>query len=122
MISNVRSGSEVSPTPYTTAREPWWLPAQTGPGDVRAVWVHLDKLFPDDPDLRRQVIIDGLDLDRRARGLLTKWWRGSKGEWFGEVTYAMHFIDGRQSTRLWRDQLVPATALTQRTDGKPLEL
>lgn len=107
-------------TPYSTADQAWWAPAATGPGNVRAVWVHLDEMFPDDPDLRRQVVVDGLDLDRKVRGLLTKWWQGSRGTWVGQVTFVMHFADGRDSVRLWRDQLVAASALTPRTDNKPL--
>lgn len=91
----------------------------TGPSTTRAVWVHLSELFPDDPELRRQVVVDGLDL-RRVRGLLARWWHGARGQWLGEVTYVMHYIDGRENTRLWRDQLVPASALSPRTDNKPL--
>lgn len=86
------------------------------------MWVHLGELFPDDPELRRQVVVDGYDLDRRVRGLLTKWWRGSQGQWLGQVNYTMHFADGRGRTVLWSDQLVPASALTPRTDNKPLDL
>ena len=119
-MSNVRSKDEGPLPPYVTAKEAWWRPAVAGPSSARAVWVHLDRLFPEDPDLRSQVVVDGLDLSRRARGLLTRWWRGSRGQWLGEVTYTMHFIDGRENTLLWRDQLVPAFALTPRADNRPL--
>jgi len=54
---------------------------------TRAVWVELAELFPQNPDVRAQTVVDGLDLTRRARGVLTRWWRGLRGSsWAWSIT------------------------------------
>jgi hypothetical protein len=121
MVSNMGSNSEFSPARLAPSNLPPWAPDPAHENPARPVWVQLNVLFNELPgDAREQMVIDGLDLNRRVRGLLRRWWRGSRGQWLGEVTYPMHYADGREHMPLWRNQLVPAHALAPRADNKPL--
>jgi hypothetical protein len=117
------SNAEFSRTSLEPSNLPPWTPDPAHENPVRPVWVHLNVLFGAtalDPNAREQMVVDGLDLNRRVPGLLSRWWRGSRGQWLGEVTYPMHYVDGREHSPLWRNQLVPAHALAPRSDNKPL--
>lgn len=80
---------------------------------ARAVWVDLDVAFPLPTGHRRRVIADGLHLTGRVSGMLKRWVRGSRGEWYGVVYLPV--CDGAGEVRLvLDDQLVPAAALSPR--------
>lgn len=86
-----------------------------------ACWVHLELLHPRPAPGDRRVVIDGLDWSGRVRGILVRWLRTADGAWFGVVTYELGYADGRRhGWLLLREQLVPASALSRRDDGKPL--
>ena len=97
-----------------------WIGAHGGAGitggavvRARAVWVDLDVAFPLPSEHRRRVIADGLHLTGRVPGMLKRWVRGSRGEWYG-VVY-LPICDGAGEVRLTLDdQLVPAAALSPR--------
>lgn len=97
-----------------------WIGAHGGEGitgshvaRARAVWVDLDLVFPLPADHRRRVIADGLQLTGRVPGMLKRWIRGSRGEWYGVVWVSL--CDGAGDVRLTLDdQLVPAAALSPR--------
>lgn len=82
---------------------------------VKPVWVLLEQVCVHDPTLARTVV-DGLDMTGRAPGFLTEWRRSGRGEWLGVVNYEVRYLDGREATVWWRDQMVPAYALLPRTD------
>jgi hypothetical protein len=100
-----------------------WIGAHGGEGitggraaRARAVWVDLDVAFPLPARHRRRVIADGLDLMGRVPGMLKRWVRGSRGEWYGVVWIPLR--DGAGDVRLTLDdQLVPAAALSPRHTG-----
>jgi hypothetical protein len=102
------------PAPATAA-----FAAPTPIRHARPVWVDLDALFAHDP-AGNQAVVDGLDLTGRTRGLLLEWRRGARGDWLGVVNYQIHYADGRPQPTIWSEQLVPATALSPRTDSVPL--
>lgn len=80
---------------------------------ARAVWIDLDVMFPLPADHRRRVVADGLELTGRVPGMLKRWIRGSRGEWYGVVWVPLR--DGAGDVRLTLDdQLVPAAALRPR--------
>ena len=84
---------------------------------ARAVWVDLDVAFPLPVGHRRRVVADGLDLTGRAPGMLKRWVRGARGEWYGLVWLPVR--DGAGDVRLTLDdQLVPAAALSPRDAGR----
>ena len=97
-----------------------WIGAHGGEGitggqavRARAVWIDLDVAFPLPPDHRRRVIPDGLELTGRVPGMLKRWVRGSRGEWYGVVWVLIS--DGAGDVRLTLDdQLVASAALTPR--------
>jgi hypothetical protein len=97
-----------------------WIGANGGEGitggqaiRARAVWIDLDMMFPLPPDHRRRVVADGLDLTGRVPGMLKRWVRGSRGEWYGVVWVPIS--DGSGDVRLTLDDhLVPAVALRPR--------
>ena len=69
-----------------------WIGAHGGEGitagqEVRArpVWVDLEVAFQLPPGHRRRVIAEGLDLTGRVAGMLKRWVRGSRGEWYAVV-------------------------------------
>ncbi|MDQ4093663.1 MAG: hypothetical protein M3143_09760 [Actinomycetota bacterium] len=82
------------------------------------VWVHLELLYPRPGDSRRRTVGDGLGWTGRVRGELYRWWRTAEGVWLGQVTYELGYADGRDSWLRVEDQLIPATALSKRLDGK----
>ncbi len=98
-----------------------WIGAHGGEGitgsrvvRARAVWVDLDVAFPLSTGHRRRVVADGLDLTGRVPGMLKRWVRGSRGEWYGVVWVPIR--DGAGERRLTLDdQLVPAAALSLRS-------
>ncbi len=97
-----------------------WIGANGGEGitwgqaiRARAVWIDLDVVFPLPADHRRRVVGDGLELTGRVPGMLKRWIRGSRGEWYGLVW--VRLCDGAGDVRLTLDdQLVPAAALRPR--------
>jgi hypothetical protein len=97
-----------------------WIGAHGGEGitggpvvRARAVWIDLDVAFPLPTDHRQRVVTDGLELTGRVPGMLKRWVRGSRGEWYGVVWAPLK--DGAGDVRLTlEDQLVPATALSLR--------
>ncbi len=97
-----------------------WIGAHGGEGitsgqavRARAVWIDLDMMFPLPPDHRRRVVANGLDLTGRVPGMLKRWVRGSRGEWYGVVWVPIS--DGSGDVRLTLDDhLVPAVALRPR--------
>jgi hypothetical protein len=100
-----------------------WIGAHGGEGitagqpvHARAVWIDLDIAFPLPFGHRRRVIADGLHLTGRVPGMLKRWVRGSRGEWYGVVWLPLR--DGADDPRLTLDdQLVPAAALSPRRTG-----
>ncbi|MBA2323047.1 MAG: hypothetical protein H0V92_03150 [Pseudonocardiales bacterium] len=86
---------------------------------TQTVWVQLDRLFAHDP-ARDQAVVEGLDLTGRARGMLLGWKRGSRGDWLAVVNYQIHYADGRPQPTIWREQLVPADAVSPRADSVAL--
>ena len=94
-----------------------WIGANGGEGitggqaiRARAVWIDLDVVLPLPADHRRRVVGDGLELNSRVPGMLKRWIRGSRGEWYGLVWVPL--CDGAGDIRLTLDeQLVPAAAL-----------
>jgi hypothetical protein len=80
---------------------------------VRPVWVLLDQVFRHDPTAFRSVP-DGLELSGRARGYLSHWRRGSRGDWLGQVNYELRYADGREATVWLQDQMLPGYALRPR--------
>jgi hypothetical protein len=97
-----------------------WIGAHGGEGitsnqavRARAVWIDLDVAFPLPADHRRQVVADGIELTGRVPGMLKRWIRGSRGEWYGVVWVPIS--DGAGDVRLTLDdQVVPAAALSPR--------
>jgi hypothetical protein len=97
-----------------------WIGAHGGEGitgsqavRARAVWIDLDMAFPLPAGHRRRVVANGLVLTGRVPGMLKRWVRGSRGEWYGVVWVVIR--DGAGERRLTLDdQLVPATALSPR--------
>jgi hypothetical protein len=97
-----------------------WIGAHGGEGitggrvvRARAVWIDLDRAFPLPTDHRQRVIADGLELTGRVPGMLKRWVRGSRGEWYGVVW--VRISDGAGDIRMTlEDQLVPAAALSPR--------
>lgn len=85
---------------------------------ITPVWVYLEQLYPRPGDGQRRTIGDGLDWTGRVRGELYRWWRTAEGVWLGQVTYELGYADGRDSWLRVEDQLIPATALSKRSDGK----
>ncbi|MGQ0480975.1 MAG: hypothetical protein ACT4O0_08110 [Pseudonocardia sp.] len=83
------------------------------------MWVDLDQLFAHG-SARDQAVFYGLALTGRARRLLLDWHRGSRGDWLGVVNYQIHYADGRPQPMIWTEQLLPAAALSPRTDSVPL--
>ena len=108
MNVNARPGDYVRNTYMRSAPSP----------PCEAVWVHLDLLWP--VPQQRRTIIDGLDFRGRARGLIFRWLRTGDGLWVGVVSYEIAYCDGRPQRVLFRNQLVPGHALSQRDDGRPL--
>ncbi len=102
-----------------------WIGAHGGEGitgghavRARAVWIDLDVAFPLPTDHRRRVVADGLVLTGRVPGMLKRWVRGSRGEWFGVVWAPI--CDGAGDVRLTLDDhLVPAAALRPRLPPAP---
>ena len=97
-----------------------WIGAHGGEGitggqvvRARAVWIDLDIAFPLPAGHRHRVVAEGLALTGRVPGLLKRWVRGSRGEWYGVVWAPIS--DGAGDVRLTLDdQLIPATALSER--------
>ncbi|MBV9060405.1 MAG: hypothetical protein JO296_08260 [Pseudonocardiales bacterium] len=97
-----------------------WIGAHGGEGitggqavRARPVWIDLDLAFPLSTGHRRRVVADGLILSGRVPGMLKRWVRGSRGEWYGLVWVPLR--DGAGDIRLTLDdQLVPAAALHPR--------
>jgi hypothetical protein len=91
-----------------------WIGAHGGEGitgghavRARAVWIDLNVAFPLPTDHHRRVVADGLDLSGRVPGMLKRWVRGSRGEWYGVVWVPIN--DGAGDVRLTLDDhLVPA--------------
>ncbi|MBV9140964.1 MAG: hypothetical protein JO115_08590 [Pseudonocardiales bacterium] len=102
-----------------------WIGAHGGEGitggqvvRARAVWIDLDVAFPLPPNHRRRVIAEGLDLTGRVPGMLKRWVRGSRGEWYGVVWVRLR--DGAGDVRLTLDDhLIPAAALSLRLASSP---
>ena len=97
-----------------------WIGAHGGEGitggqgiRAREVWVDLDVAFPLPAGHRRRVVAEGLDVTGRLPGMLKRWVRGSRGEWYGLVWLPIR--DGAGDLRLTLDdQLIPAAALRPR--------
>jgi hypothetical protein len=97
-----------------------WIGAHGGEGitggqvvRARAVWIDLDVAFPLPAGHRRRVIAGGLELTGRVPGMLKRWVRGSRGEWYGVVWAPIS--DGAGDVRLTLDdQLIAAAALSER--------
>lgn len=97
-----------------------WIGAHAGEGitggqaiRARAVWIDLDVVFPLPAEHCRRVVADGLELTGQVPGILKRWIRGSRGEWYGLVWVPLR--DGAGDVRLTLDdQLVPAAALRPR--------
>ncbi|PZS38285.1 MAG: hypothetical protein DLM62_14670 [Pseudonocardiales bacterium] len=103
-----------------------WIGAHGGEGitggqsvRARAVWIDLDVVFPLPPERRPRVVADGLVLTGRVPGMLKRWVRGSRGEWYGVVWVPIS--DGAGDVRLTLDdQLIPAAALCPRLPPAPV--
>lgn len=97
-----------------------WIAAHGGEGitggqvvRARAVWIDLDVAFPLPAGHRHRVIGEGLELTGRVPGMLKRWVRGSRGEWYGVVWAPIS--DSAGDVRLTLDdQLIPASALSAR--------
>ncbi|HEY3895264.1 MAG TPA: hypothetical protein VGL88_07840 [Pseudonocardiaceae bacterium] len=97
-----------------------WIGAHGGEGitggqvvRARAVWIDLDLAFPLPAGHRHRVIAGGLALTGRVPGMLKRWVRGSRGEWYGVIWVPIS--DGAGDVRLTLDdQLIPAAALSER--------
>ncbi len=95
-----------------------WIGANGGDGitgsqavRARAVWIDLEVAFSLPAGHRRRVVAEGLHLTGRVPGMLRRWVRGSRGEWYGVVWVSVS--DGAGDVRLTLDgQLVPAAALS----------
>ncbi len=96
------------------------LPHRGPSAPTTPVWVHLEQLFPRAKHDQRRTVGDGLDCTGRVRGELHRWWRTAEGVWLGQVSYELGYADGRDSWLRIEDQLIPATALRKRSDGKHL--
>lgn len=100
-----------------------WIGAHGGEGitsgqpvRARAVWIDLDVAFPLSADHQRRVVAGGLELTGRVPGMLKRWVRGSRGEWYGLVWVPIR--DGAGDIRLTLDDhLIPAAALRLRAAG-----
>lgn len=97
-----------------------WIGAHGGDGisggqsvRARAVWIDLDLAFPLPAGHRRRVVADGLAVTGRVAGMLKRWVRGSRGEWYGVVWVPLRDAAGDVRLTL-DDQLVPAAALSPR--------
>ena len=97
-----------------------WIGAHGGEGitggqsvRARAVWIDLDLAFPLPAGHRRRFIADGLTVTGRVPGMLKRWVRGSRGEWYGVVWVPLRDSAGDVRLAL-DDQLVPASALSPR--------
>lgn len=94
------------------------LPRQGPSAPTTPVWVHLEQLFARPGGGQRRTVGGGLDWTGRVRGELCRWWRTAEGVWLGQVTYELGYADGRDVWLRVEDQLIPATALSKRSDGK----
>ncbi len=97
-----------------------WIGAHGGDGisggqsvRARAVWIDLDLAFPLPAGHRRRAVADGLAVTGRVAGMLKRWVRGSRGEWYGVVWVPLRDAAGDVRLTL-DDQLVPAAALSPR--------
>ncbi|HET9256618.1 MAG TPA: hypothetical protein VFO16_15660 [Pseudonocardiaceae bacterium] len=97
-----------------------WIGAHGGEGitsghpvRARPVWVDLDVAFPLPAHHRRRAIADGLALTGRVPGMLKRWVRGSRGEWYGVVWVPIPDAAGERRLTL-DDHLIPASALAPR--------
>jgi len=85
----------------------------------RPVWVSLRLLYGPQPDAPAFCHGEALDLAREVSGLLTGWYRGSDGRWYGLVDFAVPYLGLVPPVELGlTDQLVPAEALRPRTYGR----
>jgi hypothetical protein len=100
--------------------DPNYTTAPRSHAATRPVWVQLDRLFAHDPAVD-QAVVEGLDLTGRTRGMLLGWKRGSRGDWLAVVNYQISYADGRTQPTTWREQLLPADAVSPRSDSVPLE-
>jgi hypothetical protein len=116
-MSNVCSDNGDWKPPPRPAIADFAAPAELAP--VQPVWVRLDDLRLADLE-RPRTIGDGLELTGRTRGILHEWRRGSRGEWFGVVTYGVRYADGRPEVVILREQLAPSVALSPRADNEPI--
>jgi hypothetical protein len=101
---------------------PFKIPSNQPPEPSTPAWVHLEALAPRPDADHRRVTPDGLDWTGRVRGELHRWWRTAEGTWLGQVTYVLGYADGRDHWIRVEDQLLPATALSPRDDGKSIRL
>ena len=84
----------------------------------RPVWVSLPVLYGPQPDTPAFRHGQALDLGREVDGVLTGWYRGCDGRWYGLVTFAVPYLGLVPSVGLeLADQLVPADALRPRSYG-----
>lgn len=94
------------------------IPCSGPPTPTTPVWVHLERLCPRPRDGQRRTVGSGLDWTGQVRGELHRWWRTAEGAWFGQVTYELGYADGRDLWLRIENQLIPAAALSKRSDGK----
>lgn len=82
------------------------------PNHLKAVWVDLSVAYP--PPQPHRETPDGIDFRGNASGWLAGWWRTGDGLWLGVVTFDVGYYDGRRHRITFRDQLIPASALSTR--------
>ncbi len=113
-VCSIEPGWEVLPSAAADA------PVQLIAPRAQAVWVDLEKLVPPDPEIRGQAVVGGLDLSGRTQGVLTGWRRSCRGDWVGVVDFHVHYANGGTESVFWRQQLVPAYALSPCEDPDAL--
>jgi hypothetical protein len=78
------------------------------------VWVRLEVISGILPGAPYENIVDGLDMRGEVPGMVTGYFRGSRGEWLVVVSYEIPYVDGRGRKVRVEDQLVSFSAVRRR--------
>jgi hypothetical protein len=84
------------------------------PEVLAQVWVRLDVISGRLPGAPYETVVDGLDMTGHAPGLVTGYFRSSRGDWLAVVNYQIPYADGRTPKVQVVDQLVQKAALQRR--------